>query len=325
MRGYVPPAALWCAARHTSVHRRLATLALARTRASPGLCLGSRGFGLGSGGLTAARKLRAPSLSTPPQLPAAFSTVSCGANLQTELASNPTSHPWHWTVDTELPVHQARRCLHLRAPRSPNRQVGGRLLRCCRSLPPGASADSLTRHATPAASSFCTTLPGSTAYTPGAAVALLLSHASRPWVLVRPASQRCSTPHGSLARLRRRTSVRGAAAHAPHKRQRQLAAQHCPGRVLSLSLRQGRAAHPAQLGERYGSDKPRKAAARQVRKDHGAAHFCVCGSSASRCSLVRCPSHQGPKTPGHPGALRAHVLPQASALGPEASDSALAG
>ena len=126
----MPPAALWCAARHTSVHRRLATLALARTRASPGLCLGSRGFGLGSGGLTAARKLRAPSVSTPPQLPAAFSTVSCGANLQTELASNPTSHPWHWTVNTELPVHQARRCLHLRAPRSPNRQVGGHLLRC---------------------------------------------------------------------------------------------------------------------------------------------------------------------------------------------------
>ena len=71
----------------------------------------------GVGGLTAVRKLRAPSLSTPPQLPAAFSTVSCGANLQTELASNPTSHPWHWTANTELPVHQARRCLHLRAPR----------------------------------------------------------------------------------------------------------------------------------------------------------------------------------------------------------------
>ena len=103
---------------------------VARTRASPGLCLGSRGFGLGSGGLTAVRS-RALSVHSAPPAPFTLPTVrrtsvSCGANLQTGLASNTTSHraitDRHWTANTELPVHQARRFLHLRAPRSPNRQ-----------------------------------------------------------------------------------------------------------------------------------------------------------------------------------------------------------
>ena len=47
----------------------------------------------------------------------------------------------------------------------------------------------------------------------------------------------------------------------------------------ALSLLGRRAAHPAQSDERYGSDKPRKAAARLARKDHGAAYFCVCGGT----------------------------------------------
>ena len=93
---------------------------------------------------------------------------------------------------------QARRSQHLRAPRSPNRQVGGHLLRCSRS--PGASADSLTRHATPAASSshYASDLCCRHCGLP------LCPHTrpayDAPWVVVHPAYQRSTTPHGSLAR-----------------------------------------------------------------------------------------------------------------------------
>ena len=140
---------------------------VARTRASPGLCLGSRGFGLGSGGLTAVRS-RALSVHSAPPAPFTLPTVrrtsvSCGANLQTGLASNTTSHraitDRHWTANTELPVHQARRCLHLRAPRSPNRQVGGRSLRRIRGRPRIRRRATLPRAPPPPLfSSCCTTL-----------------------------------------------------------------------------------------------------------------------------------------------------------------------
>ena len=43
--------------------------------------------------------------------------------------------------------------------------------------------------------------------------------------------------------------------------------------------------------------------------------FACAGERAPRCSLVRCPSHQGPKTPGHPGAPAHTVLPQGRCLG----------
>jgi len=131
VRGYVPPAALWCAARHTSP-RSLPWVPRLRTRLPlvPSSAHAYSGVNR-VGGLTAARLCaRRP------------------GSLRLSLASS--SHRTAGSQARRLPG----RCVHLRAPRSPNRQVGGRLLRCYRSCSPGASADSLTRHATPAVSSF---------------------------------------------------------------------------------------------------------------------------------------------------------------------------
>ena len=202
----MPPAALWCAARHTRVRRHLATLALPRTRCFPKVaalgpeasdsappssqpCLAlARWASSGVGGLTAVRpcaRLFDTALPAPSTLPTVRSTTS-----------------GHRTAGS-----QARRLHHLRASRSPSRQIGGRLLRCRHSRYPGASADSLTRHATPAASSCCTTLP------------------PHHWSL---GPSRYAFCRSAIPRFTHSPTGRGPAA----------AAQHSPGRVLSLSLRQ---------------------------------------------------------------------------------------
>ena len=177
----------------------------AHTVLPQGRCLGSRGFGLGSplvpssshacpgpstgvGGLTAVRpcaRLFDTALPAPSTLPTVRSTTS-----------------GHRTAGS-----QARRLRHLRASRSPSRQIGGRLLRCRHSRYPGASADSLTRHATPAVSSCCTTLP------------------PHHWSL---GPSRYAFCRSAIPRFTHSPTGRGPAA----------AAQHSPGRVLSLSLRQ---------------------------------------------------------------------------------------
>ena len=140
------------------------------------------------GGLTAVRpcaRLFDTALPAPSTLPTVRSTTS-----------------GHRTAGS-----QARRLHHLRASRSPSRQIGGRLLRCRHSHYPGASADSLTRHATPAVSSCCTTLP------------------PHHWSL---GPSRYAFCRSAIPRF----------THSPTRRGPAAAAQHSPGRVLSLSLRQ---------------------------------------------------------------------------------------
>ena len=175
-----------------------------------GRCLGSRGFGLGSplvpsstphacsgpstgfGGLTAVRPLR--------------THRPLGASTRPRSAGRPPPA-------TGLAVTHARRREALRTSRAPNRQVGGHLLRCSRS--PGASADSLTRHATPAASSShyasdCCCLHCGLPFCPHTRPAY-----DAPWVVVLPASQRSTAPHGSLVQAAAKASGRGAAAPTP--------------------------------------------------------------------------------------------------------------
>ena len=197
----MPPAALWCAARHTSVQDAGHPGAM-RTRCFPKVAalgpeasdsappstqacrLHSAWASKGVGGLTAVRPLRA-------MRPLGAST-----------RPRPSGRP---SPATGLAVTHARRRETLRTSRSPNRQVGGHLLRCSRS--PGASADSLTRHATPAVSSCCTTLP------------------PHHWSL---GPSRYAFCRSAIPRF----------THSPTRRGPAAAAQHSPGRVLSLSLRQ---------------------------------------------------------------------------------------
>ena len=145
----------------------------------------------GVGGLTAVRPLR---------------TRPLGASTRPRSSGRPPPA-------TGLAVTHARRRETLRTSRSPNRQVGGHLLRCSRS--PGASADSLTRHATPAASSShyasdCCCLHCGLPFCPHTRPAY-----DAPWVVVLPASQRSTAPHGSLVQAAAKASGRGAAAPTP--------------------------------------------------------------------------------------------------------------
>ena len=146
----------------------------------------------GVGGLTAVRPLR--------------THRPLGASTRPRSAGRPPPA-------TGLAVTHARRRETLRTSRSPNRQVGGHLLRCSRS--PGASADSLTRHATPAASSShyasdCCCLHCGLPFCPHTRPAY-----DAPWVVVLPASQRSTAPHGSLVQAAAKASGRGAAAPTP--------------------------------------------------------------------------------------------------------------
>ena len=177
-----------------------------------GRCLGSRGFGLGSPssracfGTSARARQRGWRLNSGAP-PAHVSRTLCPhAPDCTSAASLRSLTP---DVATGLPVHkrEGHSTYARRAPPTA-RSVG-----TCSAAPllrssfPGASADSLTRHATPAVSSCCTTLP------------------PHHWSL---GPSRYAFCRSAIPRF----------THSPTRRGPAAAAQHSPGRVLSLSLRQ---------------------------------------------------------------------------------------
>ena len=119
---------------------------------------------------------------------------------------------------------------HLRAPRSPNRQVGGHLLRC--SAPCFRGRPRIRLRATlPRPPRPRTTLPTAAAYTAGCPSAL--THGPPT---TRPGSSSFplpSAPQRLTVHWSRPPQKRPAAEQRPpHQRQRQLEAQHSPGRAL---------------------------------------------------------------------------------------------
>ena len=201
-------------------------------------------------------------------------------------------------------------------PQPPGRWAPAPLLRSF----PEASADSLTRHATPAASSS------------HYASDLCCRHCGLPLCPhTRPAYDAplglCPSRLPALHHASRFT--RQAAAKAPGRGAAASAngsansKRSTPPAACSLFLcaSDGQRTQPSGLSGMGLINREKRQHAWPARTMAPPTFACA-GVRAPRCSLVRCPSHQRPQTSGHPGALAHTCFPKVAALGPEASDSA---